>query len=283
MKKRRPSKKTESIEIRVSPEQKAALHDLSMGRGLSMSETVRGLVERELMRPAETPLQTGDPFMAQIARSRTARFGLGFASIFALAVAYSLTVQSPAAASVSAEARMTFAEIDANGDNLLTPEEYAAQITRERAEEPPESRVVPAACAGTFIEDDFAEEAAAMSLPAAQVAQDEFDFLDSDQDGAVSFEELEAFLLAERARDFLEFDEDGNGFVTLAEVTLRLNGETRAEEAAFLAEEGLSDACIDAILADWEDGGAAENPRQVLAEFDINRDGRVGLVEYLEH
>lgn len=281
MPKKRPSKKTETLEVRISPELKSAVGRLSAARGQSMSEVVRDLVDREIGNPALFKQHSGVTTMAQVARNPIARWGVGTASVLTLAVAYSLATHTPAIASATSEARVTFAELDRNGDQVVTPDEYAALVAEERAEDPEVFAEPPAACMGTFVEEEFAEEAEYASMSPEMVAQEEFAFLDSDQDGAVGFDELAAFVIAERAREFLEFDEDGNGFVTLDEVELAVNGPGLEVEKSELAEDGLSAACIDALFA-GETDEAPEDARQVLAEYDANRDGRVGLVEFLE-
>lgn len=277
------SKKTQSIELRVSPELKSAISALSAERGESVSETIRSVLSHELARPADPIDQTGAFTMARMTSSASVRMGIFGATALGLAAVYSLAAQTPAIASAAREARVTFAEVDRDGDGMITPEEYAVQLTAEFAEEPFEPETVPPACAGTFIEEEIAAETAEMSRSPAELAEERVLELDSDGSRSVTFEELEAFLVAERAREFLEFDEDGNGYVTLDEVTLLLGGGDREEEAAYLAEEGLSEACIAAILGDDGLEEPREDPNVVLAEFDSNRDGRVGLMEFLEH
>ncbi|MEL6169806.1 MAG: EF-hand domain-containing protein [Pseudomonadota bacterium] len=279
----RRSKKTQSIELRVSPELKSALTKMSAARGESMSETIRSLVGQELARPADVSNLIGAHIMTRLTQSPLARASLLGASVVALALVYSLATQSPAVASAAREARITFAELDKDADGMITPAEFAAKIAAEREVEQPELPVAPAACAGTFIEEELAIEAEEMAMPVQTVAEERVAELDSDGDAAITFDELEAYLVAERARDFLDIDEDGNGYVTVDEVALMMAPPNRAEEAAFLADEGLSDACIDAVLGEFKEDGFTEDPSVVLAEFDIDRDGRVGLMEFLEH
>ena len=122
------SKKTDTIEVRVSPELKSALGRFSETRGQSMSETVRDLVGRELAPPADPIGQTGVSTMARLARSPIARFGLLSASVLGLAAAYTLTPQNAAVASVATEARVTIAAHDRNGDDNLAREFYSLAV-----------------------------------------------------------------------------------------------------------------------------------------------------------
>ena len=285
MTERRRSKKTDTIEVRVSPELKSAVGRLSASRGQTMSEVIRELVDRELGRPVEAVTQTGDFAMSRFMNMPLMRAGLLGASVLGLALVYSVVAQVPANASVQTEARITFAELDRNGDDVITADEYALHIAAERAEEPWEPEIVPAACAGTFVAEEIEEETAEMTAPPQELAEERFAYLDSDKDGAVSYVELEAYLVAERAREFLDYDEDGNGYVTLAEVTELLREPSREEEAAWMEEDGLSEACIAALLGPEETRGepeTPEDPRVILAEYDLDRDGRVGLLEFLE-
>lgn len=283
MKSDRGSKKTSTIELRVSPELKDAIGQFSAARGETVSETIRSVVASEL-RSGGGRKPHGVMMMQNAMRRPVMRGAMMMASVGLLAVAYSLAVQGPAAASVGAEARVTFAEIDRDGDDLITREEYAAVIAEERALEADDMPVVPAACQGTFIAEEIEEERAEWAVPPEDLAGERIAYLDSDADGAVTFDELEAYLVAERARDFLEFDEDGNGFVTLNEVEKSLSGPARAEEEAELAEAGLSADCIATLLGEEgaEDTDDVEDPRLVLAEFDADRDGRVSLWEFLD-
>ncbi len=278
----RPPKKTEQIEIRVSPELKDAVGRLSEARRQSMSETIRDALARELNGSADTSNQSEGLSMTKFAQSPVARYGAIAASILALAGVYSFTAQGVAVASVGAEARITFAEADLNDDGLITRDEFAARIAFEREEDPEEIPVVPEACIGTFIADEIAEEAAELTAPPDDAAAARLALVDTDRDGGMSFEELEAFIYGEKARDFIDYDMDENGYVTLDEVKVLLAQEDLDEERAALAEEGLSAACIDAVIVEnpFHDD---VDPKVVLAEFDIDRDGRVSLMEYLEH
>lgn len=275
------SKKTSTIELRVSPELKDAIGRFSARRGESVSETIRELLSRELVEEGVQPTK-GIKMMKTLVRTRLGRGGLMLASVCALAVAYSFAAQAPAGASVGAEARVTFAELDTNGDAVITPEEYASRIAEEQAdtaEDEEDLLALLSACEGTFITEERAELARAPSeLAAERVA-----YLDSDRDGNVTYEELEALIIAERAQEFLDFDEDGNGFVTLSEIELRFAPAKVEEEKANLAEEGVTEACITALIGtDDPDDELDEDVRLLLAEFDADRDGRVSLIEFLE-
>ena len=275
------SKKTENIEIRVSPELKEAVSRLSKARGQSMSEAIRDLLAREVAAPSSP--RRGAFAMPKLAQPIPLKATLAAMSVGVLALGYSLSAQLPAAASSQAEIRVLFAEFDRNGDDQVTAEEFAAFIAIEIAEERAEigeDAAFPLACAGTFIEEEHLEEASE-----TRDADEEFAALDSNANQRLEFDEIQAMIMAERARDFIEFDHDGNGFVTLDEVTETLAPPTPEDLRAGLNEEGLPGPCIDAIIAEETaetDEDPVEEARLLLAEHDVNRDGRIALLEFLQ-
>lgn len=212
-------------------------------------------------------------------------------SVGALALGYSMATQHPVAAYSDGELRLLFAEFDRDMNDAISPEEFAAFVAEEEAEDEVSDEAhsgpgFPVACAGTFVEEEYLEEQAEAGArdPAA-----EFATLDSNRDGRLEFDEIAAMVIAEHAREFIEHDEDGNGFVTLAEVEAMLTPEPIEILARELADEGLPQPCIDAILAEEAAGRAldadedpAREARLLIAEHDLDRDGRVGLMEYLD-
>ncbi|MEL7027175.1 MAG: hypothetical protein AAGO57_08120, partial [Pseudomonadota bacterium] len=206
MKTPKRSKKTSTIELRVSPELKVAMARVSATRGESVSTTIRDVLARELVGGA-AQTNRGFTMMKNTFRSPFGRAGLMMASVGALAVAYTFVAQAPAIASVGAEARVTFAELDTNGDDVVTPEEYATVIADEQAEFADDDLSnLLTACEGTFIADEISEERAELSRAPNELAVERIAYLDSNDDGAVTFEELEALMIAERAQEFLDFD-----------------------------------------------------------------------------
>ncbi|MEO0915334.1 MAG: hypothetical protein AAFY59_20495, partial [Pseudomonadota bacterium] len=194
------SKKTETIEIRVSPELKSELSALSAAHERSMSEVVRGLIQSHVASGGQSQ-PDGDTLMFRNAMNRAAKAALISLPLLALVMLYSFSASPPVAA--SSEFRLFFAELDVNADNRVTAEEYTRFLIEEEAFEP------EADCAAE------GEPCSAAELAAADIAR-----IDSDADNSIAYVELEAFLLAERAAEFLEVDLNGNGFVTADEYTL---------------------------------------------------------------
>lgn len=259
------SKKTETIEIRLSPEEKAALAEKSGAAGLSMSQYVRDLVETG----APKGTAKGPNFMA----NRTFRTSL-LAAIPVAAAAFVYSFAATAPVHATSEARITFAELDRDGDGAITEAEFTAIMTEEE-----EAFPLPAACTGTEIE-------AEMSAPLADRVKEEMAYLDSNGDGTVAYEELAAVLTRERAEEFLDTDANEDGFVTLPELKNAF-AEDAPEEEPLTEEEKALDACFAALDAEeveeWGITDLETDLRLYMAEFDANRDDKVSLLEYLEN
>jgi len=267
------SKKTETIEIRLSPELKSDLSALSQGNGKSMSDVVRGLIESEVRGPYSRPPHAGDRLMTRPNPARLARAALIALPVAALSLFYLVGSQAPVSA--SPEFRVFFAELDRDGDRMVTVPEYAAFLTEE------EDFVAPEGCAAGTAQDP---------CTAAEQAAEDIARIDSDGDGMIAYDELEAVLLRDRAEDFLEADFNDNGFVTADEYAA-LSVLWILDEPEIAAAEGVTlGAECQALLDSEKVAGAAdlcaEDPRELrleMAEYDADRDGRVSLKEFLEH
>ncbi|MEX3015607.1 hypothetical protein [Gymnodinialimonas hymeniacidonis] len=260
------SKKTESIEIRLSPELKSALVRVSDGKGRSMSEMVRSLIEGEVEGRGQPQPNTGEPIMLRSTYTRALRAFAFALPILALASVYVLSAQAPAQA--NAEIRIFFAEVDENGDGRITLPEVETFLAEDREADP-----------------DCAEQ----GEPCTLAAYSEFQLNRADVDASadVSYAEFEAVNIRDWADDFLHADIDENGLLTVDEIvavelywaleygTLEEHEMARLSAAClaqFEAEEirGLADTC------NLNTEGRAE-----LAAYDADRSGTVSLLEYL--
>lgn len=275
------SKKTESIEFRLSPELKEDLAQRSAASGQTMSGYLRNLVSDDMTGGVSSA--KGDPDMTTLFPKSVTRLSL--MALPALLLAGGYMVSSGMVAQASPEVRLAFAEMDVNGDGKVTEAEYIAVFTGTDLGMPP----LPAACKGTAVETEF-------NQPLEAVMREELQSIDANADKLISYDELSAFMMRDVAEMFLEADADGNGFVTQAEVIAVENAEPmNAEELAEAeAESGISSACIAALEAedrtpfltielggdeaDLSDEAAA---RLFIAEYDENRDGRLSLDEVI--
>jgi len=266
---KRPSKKTETIEVRLSPELKSALGNLSRGEGRSMSDMVRSLIEGEVEGPRHST-QTGDRIMAFPKTNPWLRPLAVALPILAMAMIYLVTAQSSATA--SEEARVFFAELDRDGNDRVTQDEVETFLSMEGWTPDP-------AC-GTQDEDP---------CTLAEMATLQLERVDSDGDGVAVFDEVAAIILRDRAADFLDIDFDENGLISLDEL-VAAEVYWIAEEPEIATEEGieLSEACVNQLRREELAGiaqicGFEAEARIEMAIFDANRDGRVSLMEFLEH
>lgn len=291
------SKKTETIEIRVSPELKARIATLSQQEGTTMSGYLRSRLNSE-----GTTQTTGVPPMKRTTSLFGARAMIAALPVSMLAGVYLLS--SGAAVTASQNLRATFVELDLNQDGVLTADEFAASYVLGGPDElDAEEGALPEVCAADF---------AAMTVSsddAAALAQAELAEMDTNGDAKVSFAEMLASTQRERAEEFIEMDTDGNGLLSVEEVSAYFDAQSAPFEIATDTPEGenaepdpmpLSDACLAALDAQWkdavllagEDGLTAEAAMDAsvedglnlwLAEMDMNDDGHVSLGEYIQH
>ncbi len=264
------TKKTESLELRLSPELKDALSDVSRSRGAPMSQIVRSLVEREV---------SGDPQAITIGEgsimTKSTFTRIAAASVVVLGIASLSLLAETSPVSAGATARMTFAEFDTNGDGAVTPQEFNDVMGGwdSGQMQDPDMFALPAACEGVFEHEDD-EEATDAALFAAY---------DLDGNGTVSFAEVRVATEAQLTMEFLETDANGDGLLSMDE--LADEPLTVAELAEFdvptdCAEELVAqDAELRAAIEE-EPFGPAEQ-RIVFAGLDANLDGHITMSEYL--
>ncbi len=266
------TKKTESLELRLSPELKDALSNVSKSRGAPMSQIVRSLVEREINGGSQsTPVEKGSimttPTFARVA----------VASAVILGIASLTLVAETSPASAGATARMTFAEFDRNGDGAVTPDEFNTVVTGwdTAVVEEGDPFAIPAACEAVF---DDAEDQEANS-------NDLFAEFDLDQDGTVSFAEVSVATEAQLTMQFHDADENGDGLLSMDETL------DQPLNVADLVAEDISGDCAEALVAQeaefmaeyGEDFDDPVEQRIQFAVMDVNMDGHITMTEYLEN
>jgi hypothetical protein len=271
------SKKTEILELRLSPELKGALARAAQGRGHTMSEMVRHLIEGDLA-GSHDPNPAGGSTMSVLSRFRPPvrlmRGVLMALPVLALAGLYLVSPQGSAHA--SEEARIFFAELDGDGDGAITRPELAAFAAVDGWQ--PD----PGCVSGRAPDGEPCTLEAAIDWHFARA--------DADGNGQVVYAEVEALVLRDRAEDFLARDLDGNGMLSVDEVVgAELSRALQSPEAGTDPEIlALPAACVTQFEAEQLPGLAAAcgfeaEGRAELAVYDADRNGMVTLLEYLAH
>lgn len=271
------SKKTETIEVRISPELKAKLSEACRGRDQSMSRLIRNLVEAELSGSVSETTQSGVSILAKSGRQRLREFGIAGVSLLALALTWTFATQTPVAA--QAMVRVTFAEMDRDDDGIITRDEYRRFLEAELAfdEDLAEGDFkIPEAC-----EADFAAlDAAAAEENVSDLVTEEFAAFDANKDGRLVYDELSAAMLRELSEEFTELDGDSDGFLARAEFDGAMALDLSEED------DGLSAACIQALETQYAPDDASDYASELRLAFvamDENRDNRISHEEYLNN
>lgn len=294
------SKKTESIEFRLSPEQKQDLARRVAQDGQTMSGYLRDLVAQDIgtqdqvdasVAAGGVSFAKGDTRMKTLLSNTTTRVSIMALPALLLAGGYLASASMPAQA--SSDARVAFAELDSNGDGQVTETEYLAFNYGDEPAMPP----VPEVCAGS-------EVAAEMSRPVKDMLREDMAHMDANADKVITYDELEAVMQREAVETFLEADEDGNGLVTVDEVIAYENAAEQLVPEELTQDLGASVDCIVALKAtlekweaDWDADTAAmghddgedldlttlQGARLFIAEYDENRDGRLSLSEVVHN
>lgn len=257
------SKKTETIEIRVSPELKAKLAEKSRAEGKTMSGFMRDLVT---MPPERGSTQTGETLMTKSIKRA------GIVAIPAIALAAVASAFVPAMAVANPDTRVAFAELDIDGDGAITADEYMlAYLLQVTPAEGTDDAMIQA-CAGDI------------ETQAELVTEAEMQLLDVDGDGSVSYAEMHGVMQRQAAETFLALDVNGDGLLDGAEIIADIQ-TAEGEDAPALSEDCLN--AIEAMATDAvepQDGVTDDQlGRIMVAQFDTNNDGKVSLVEYLNN
>lgn len=244
MNERRPQKKSESIEVRLSHEVKTAFMRKALAEGRSASDVIRGFIALYLAdqnREARSMIHTAwKPAAA-----------LGGAAI---AILWSALAPSPVSA--APDLRAAFAQFDRDGDRAITLGEFLTHspdmLFVHKADRPPPSRgpapfIIPLRTA-------VPAPAPIGNIPPEAILRSEFVRHDKNGNGSVTFAEFEAYHRGMIRAGFVSIDKNRDGGLDRSEF------ETAVGAAAPAPAEAPAAARFE--------------------ELDANRDGRISEQEF---
>jgi len=270
------AKKTETIEVRMSPDLKLELSELSKQREQPMSQVIRQLIEQELSSAEAQVNPTGDTIMPVRMKSQLVKWGGSGAAVLALALMWNVGVQSTASA--DAGIRVTFAAMDQNEDGVISRKEFerftsldALELVDQELSEDEmklltseETDPLPEACKADF-EQFEADE--------GHTLIDEFTEMDQDKNGSVDFGELRHLVKLQQRELFLELDRNVDGYLTKPELV----------DFQGTVDPAISADCAKALLEQEEAQADKQELRYVMAHFDENNDKKISLDEFLNN
>lgn len=268
------TKKTETIEVRVSPELKSQLSAICKDRGQPMSHAIRRLIQMEISNFSHPSTATEIGTMRRLKPSRLRDFGVASISVITLATLW--TMFAPSLSNAQSFEALVFAEMDLNKDGVVTKEEFHASAPRIlegdiEEENVPEQEPLPAVCETDFsaiFADDEEIDAASMDS--------DFQEFDLNKDGKILFGEVQRVVNQEMLAEFTDIDADQNGFLSETEFT----SDNAVPELKDLT--GLSSACSEALAAQGVDieGMIATELQLEFAELDENDDAKISQEEF---
>jgi len=292
------SKKTESIEFRLSPELKEKLSQLGTERGKAMSVIVRDLVEQEVSQstskanPGQAPFfpsnQRRLPTMTkQFTKSYPTFKSTAFAAGVLMAMGIGFNAMTINVAAAHDDIAYLFEKADANSNGEVDAQEFktfaisefeledGADALSEEAEAEFNALYLPAAC----IDDLGAFEAMATEdIELDQEISAFFEELDQNADGKLTLSEVTDKIESDAQTEFSAIDGNGDGLIILAEFLTIASMEF---EEALQGEEGLptlSEACKTSLVGQ-EQAFLAEE----FVFLDANEDGVITLDEYADN
>ena len=199
----RRSKKSESIEVRLSHTDKLALMSRAAAEGRSASDIVRGSLNSYIGEHPRKPPSS----LRKLAR------GITFVALPATVLALAYSISSPARADREYELafRSSLQRLDKDHNGVIDRREFAAQsfIT-----------LIPTGAADGIVSGIIHRPP--NSLVSSPELRGEFAAQDQDGDGSITLGEYVAYRHNVAHRDFGTLDADSNGRISLAEFRRRL-------------------------------------------------------------
>lgn len=280
-----PPKKTEMIEVRVSPETKRDFLDACRGAGRTASEVIREAVDDFVAR-SKSPALAVEAEAPKVIRLRERLPGKRWLAAGGVLAALSVATALPSAAQPDLTA--TFRALDANGDGVLSSDEYSARGKAERRElikvkqgeppvatsedSPPVLFLLPSDAEAIERMRDVRYTRMAGAAPASPSGAQGFAASDANGDGRV---DLTEFLTRQKellANGFRRLDTDASG------------GLDAAEYEALARPFLLVPSGVDPAFGVSAKFGGLRSQQALEPEFvrrDADRNGVLSLEEYM--
>ena len=259
---RKWSKKTDKIEVRLSPETKRAFHETCEQQGESASGVIRHLIEDYVKRFHEPVIAR--PMEAIRRTPWWARIG----AITGLAAVIAGVALLPSSAQPVWEHKFT--HIDEDGDGRFDAADFYRHFT-------------PTEAARDLEDEDGIE----------LILSDRFEAIDANSDGIVTRTEFGVFEVQESTDLFNGLDENADGVVQFAEFVSPVDQDVRPLISGMAAgtayrqgatpDEFASEKDVRWMMGETDETPAATRARlgQLFRDFDANNDGRIVLTEFL--
>lgn len=289
------AKKSDTIEVRVDPDFKAWLAARAEAEGMSLSAFIRARLSREGIPPTtetsetETPEasdpEAGPPFSENEPSWRRWLHQAALAVLALALIGAGVAIGGHRAALAQAEVRFWFAEMDGNRDGLVTGEEFMTFHRQELAFEAGEVRRMARLPGCAQDAERLVAELQAEAREMAEWLPEEFEEFDRDQDGQLSFREVQAFELSERSQEFFEIDRNSDGALTMAEFERQFMDDADEEMGdgeAFAEIRNVQ--CRDLLIAMEGEEDPHLRSREMRAEFaalDADLDNRITREEFI--
>ena len=275
-------KKTETIEFRIDPNQKQRLIAQSAKAGTSLSEYIRRTLndlpnqEGQTMKtPSYSMLSTLTPSLPR------ACLWVG-ATVLGGALIWGTVTTPPAFA--QAEVRAWFAEMDQDFNGTVTFDEFSAGFMRDLESQMED--IAKISNTPNCEQDSRAllEEFNAEKRNAEADILRSFEIHDLDDDGALSYGELQSIHRNNEIESFQEVDLDSNSVITFAEFAPVMEAEIRDEEDYSFSE--FEPACAQSLRANIGDDTTSLDEikavvRMEFARIDVNMDQQIDQEEFL--
>jgi Ca2+-binding EF-hand superfamily protein len=243
MTRKKPPKKTESLEVRLTHAVKQAFMARARSRGRTASSLVREFIE--------SYLAGNDPRKEN--RTMLKRFATPAAVTSLVATAIAIHAVTPTAASAAPDFKALFDRLDRDRDGKLSAEEFASRSATDLifSHDPPDlgQGVVPMMIAvHSATREALSDE---RSAEAHAAAPEIFSRLDGDGNGAITFGEFQSHHLAALRHGFDALDADQDARINQAEYAV-MRSHLPGDMAAHAPSFGQLDANHDDGIS-WEE------------------------------